>query len=94
MSACGSQINLFGQNIWPKNLSVRRTAVNWRECLYPLRAHRWSPSSSLGEAVPEEGTVSVCICSRRLSWGQWVEALRMADVPTEGKRLHQAELSK
>lgn len=59
----------------PRTSRVRRTTMSWWERLCPLRAHRWSLSSSLREAVTEEGTVLICICSGRLNWSQWVEAL-------------------
>ena len=36
MSACGSQINMFGQNIWPQNLSGKKNHNELGERLYSL----------------------------------------------------------
>lgn len=90
-SACGSQINMFGQNIWPKNLSVRRTQWTRRECSYPPRAHRWS-RPRVWEKLSQKREQS----RSAFALGGWAGASGRSsadgtNVPTEGKCLHQAE---
>lgn len=94
MSSYGSLMDMFGQNTWSKTILGKKnhnelaTRVH-SQCV----AHRWSLSSSMREADTEKREQSWSALLQKFEL-EPVEATRRQMFPTEGKHLHQTELSK